>query len=73
MNFRKLQSLWYGTQKKETLTGAISAVNNEALIRSPNASVANSLAGQITGLSSVQTSGQPGQETLKYLFAEWVP
>ena len=55
----------YGTQKKETLTGAISAVNNEALIRSPNASVANSLAGQITGLSSVQTSGQPGQEDPK--------
>lgn len=55
----------YGTQKKETLTGAISAVNNEALIRSANASVANSLAGQITGLSSVQTSGQPGQEDPK--------
>lgn len=52
----------YGTQKKETLTGAISSVNNEALVRSPNASVANTLAGQITGLSSVQTSGQPGQE-----------
>ncbi len=52
----------YGTQKKETLTGAISALNNEALVRSPNASVANTLAGQITGLSSVQTSGQPGKE-----------
>ncbi|MCS2760647.1 hypothetical protein NXV13_04405 [Bacteroides ovatus] len=39
MNFRKLQLYYYGTQKKETLTGAISAVNNEALIRSPNASV----------------------------------
>lgn len=38
----------YGVQKKETLTGAISAINNEALVRSPNANVANSLAGQIT-------------------------
>ncbi len=55
----------YGTQKKETLTGAISALNNEALVRSPNASVANTLAGQITGLSSVQTSGQPGLEDPK--------
>lgn len=52
----------YGTQKKETLTGAISSVKNDALLRSPNASVANTLAGQITGLSSVQTSGQPGKE-----------
>lgn len=55
----------YGVQKKETLTGAISAVNNDALVRSPNASVANSLAGQITGLSSVSTSGQPGMEDPK--------
>lgn len=52
----------YGVQKKETLTGAISSVKNEALLRSPNASVANALAGQITGLSSVTTSGQPGAE-----------
>lgn len=52
----------YGTQKKETLTGAISAVNTDDLLSSPNASVANSLAGKITGLSSVQSSGQPGSE-----------
>lgn len=52
----------YGTQKKETLTGAISAVQTDELLASPNASVANSLAGKITGLSSVQSSGQPGAE-----------
>lgn len=52
----------YGTQKKETLTGAISSVKTEALLKSPNPSVANSLAGQIPGLSSVSTSGQPGNE-----------
>ena len=55
----------YGVQKKETLTGAISAINNEALVRSPNANVANSLAGQITGLSSVASCGQPGAEDTK--------
>jgi len=52
----------YGTQKKETLTGAISSVKTDVLLRSPNASIATSLAGQITGLSSVATSGQPGKE-----------
>lgn len=55
----------YGTQRKETLTGAISSVGNDELVRSPNASVANTLAGQITGLSTVQTSGQPGLEDPK--------
>ena len=44
----------YGVQKKETLTGAISSVKTDELLVSPNASVANSLAGKITGLSSVQ-------------------
>lgn len=52
----------YGSQKKETLTGAISSIKTDALLRSPNANIANSLAGQITGLSSVTTSGKPGAE-----------
>lgn len=52
----------YGVQKKETLTGSVSTIKTEALLRSPNSSVANTLAGELTGLSSVQTSGQPGME-----------
>lgn len=52
----------YGVQKKETLTGAISSVKTEALLKSPNPSIANSLAGQISGLTTVSTTGQPGQE-----------
>ncbi|QZT39026.1 TonB-dependent receptor [Halosquirtibacter xylanolyticus] len=62
INLGEVVAVGYGTQKKETLTGAISSVETDALVRSPNASVANSLAGQITGLSSIQTSGQPGAE-----------
>lgn len=55
----------YGVQKKQTMTGAISSVNTETLTSSPNASIANSLAGKVTGLSSVQESGQPGAEDPK--------
>lgn len=55
----------YGVQKKETLTGAISSIKTEALLQSPNSSVANSLAGKITGLSTIQSSGQPGAEDPK--------
>ena len=55
----------YGVQKKETLTGAISSVKTDALLVSPNASVANSLAGKIPGLASIQSSGQPGAEDPK--------
>lgn len=55
----------YGTQNKKTLTGAVASVKTDALLASPNASIANSLAGKIAGLSSVQSSGQPGAEDPK--------
>lgn len=52
----------YGQQKKATLTGAISSIDTKALLRTPNGSLSNVLAGQIPGLSSVQSSGQPGAD-----------
>lgn len=52
----------YGNQKKATLTGAITSISTEELVNSPNSSVANILAGKITGISSLQVSGQPGKE-----------
>jgi TonB-linked SusC/RagA family outer membrane protein len=50
----------YGTQKKISVTGSIVSVSSADLIKSPNASVSNSLAGRVTGLVSVQYSGRPG-------------
>ncbi|WP_444104199.1 SusC/RagA family TonB-linked outer membrane protein [Bacteroides sp.] len=55
----------YGVQKKATLTGAISSVGTDALLKSPSASIANSLAGQLPGVSSMQVSGQPGADDAK--------
>lgn len=52
----------YGSQKKETLTGAISGIKGESLLKSPSASISNSLAGSIPGISSVQYSGEPGAD-----------
>ncbi|MFI3316243.1 MAG: TonB-dependent receptor [Rikenellaceae bacterium] len=52
----------YGVQKKETLTGAITSISTTDLLKSPNASIGNSLAGKLTGVSTVQSSGQPGME-----------
>jgi TonB-linked SusC/RagA family outer membrane protein len=52
----------YGKQKKITQTGAISAISSEQLSRSPSANIANTLAGQITGISTVQASGRPGAD-----------
>lgn len=61
----EVQVVAYGVQEKQTLTGAITSVGNDVLVRSPNASIANTLAGQLTGVSTVQSSGQPGKEDPK--------
>ena len=52
----------YGTQKKGNVTGSISSVNNDKLTIAPVASTTNALAGQLPGLISKQTSGQPGAD-----------
>lgn len=52
----------YGTQSKATLTGALSSIDSKELIKSPVASITNVLAGSLPGVSTVQTSGQPGSD-----------
>lgn len=50
----------YGTAKKETLTAAVSAIKGEELLKAPATNVSQVLAGKLSGLSSVQESGEPG-------------
>jgi TonB-linked SusC/RagA family outer membrane protein len=51
----------YGTQKKETLTGAVSAVTNKEIVTTRNENVQNMLTGKIPGLRVRQNSSEPGQ------------
>jgi len=55
----------YGTQTKATVTGALTSIDNKALIKAPVADVTNVLAGQMPGVSTVQESGQPGEDYAK--------
>lgn len=50
----------YGKQKKSSLTGAVSAINGEELLQAPSTNVSQLLGGKIPGISSLQTSGEPG-------------
>lgn len=52
----------YGTQRKETVTGAISMLQTKELTQSPQANVSNMLAGRLPGLLAVQRSGEPGAD-----------
>ena len=50
----------YGVQKKESVVGAVSQVGNMALMRSGTSNVTTALAGKLSGVLTIQASGQPG-------------
>ena len=52
----------YGKQTRVTVTGALSSVKSEDLVRTPVTSVNNVLAGQLSGVTTVQYSGEPGAD-----------
>ncbi|MEM9847595.1 MAG: TonB-dependent receptor, partial [Bacteroidota bacterium] len=52
----------YGTQKKVTVTGAVSQLKGEQLVESPAVNLSTSLAGRLPGLVVIQPSGEPGAD-----------
>lgn len=57
----------YGTQKKETVVGAITQVNNASLVRSGTASITNAIAGKLSGVLTIQRNGEPGANDAEIL------
>lgn len=55
----------YGSQTKATVTGALTTIDSKQLIKAPVADVTNVLAGQMPGVSTVQETGQPGEDYAK--------
>jgi len=55
-----------GAQKKATVTGAITTVKMAELKTNPSSSITNSLAGNVAGIMSMQTSGQPGKNVSEF-------
>lgn len=52
----------YGTQRKATLTGAVSAIGGDVLKDRNVASLSTALEGTMPGVTIQQTSGQPGSD-----------
>lgn len=50
----------YGTQKKESVVGAITQVNNSSLMRSGSSNVTNAITGKLSGVLTIQQTGEPG-------------
>lgn len=62
LQLQEVQVVAYGVTKKVTVTGAISSVGTEEILKSPVSSISNALTGKLPGLSTVQRTGQPGAD-----------
>jgi TonB-linked SusC/RagA family outer membrane protein len=56
----------YGTQRRSTLTGSVSAVNADQLTITPVSNVTNALTGKLPGLVTKQSSGLPGSDAASF-------
>lgn len=64
---KELVVVGYGTQRKESVTGAISQISGEELLKAPVGNITNRLGGVVPGVVSLQQSGQPGADASSIL------
>ena len=57
----------YGTQKKISVTGAISSVSEREIIKAPSVGITNVIGARVAGVSMLQSSGQPGGDAASLL------
>jgi TonB-linked SusC/RagA family outer membrane protein len=62
IGIEEVVAVGYGTLRRGEVTGAVATVSSEKLNISPVASANNLLVGQVPGLVSRQTSGEPGKD-----------
>ncbi|WP_270090525.1 SusC/RagA family TonB-linked outer membrane protein [Sphingobacterium sp. SYP-B4668] len=55
-----------GTQKRLTVTGAVTTVNVNDLKSNPTSSLSNALAGNVPGIMAMMQSGQPGKNISEF-------
>lgn len=60
IGLEEVVAIGYGTQKKQSITGAISTMNAEVVENLPVPNLSNGLAGRISGVYVTQRSGMPG-------------
>jgi len=52
----------YAKQKKVTVTGSVSSVSTNDILKAPTANIGNALVGKVSGLQTIQRSGMPGAD-----------
>jgi TonB-dependent starch-binding outer membrane protein SusC len=57
----------YGTQRRATLTGSVTGITSNEIVKTPSQNLSSSLSGLLPGLVSLQRSGQPGADNATIL------
>lgn len=57
----------YGTQRRLSITGAVSTLSDKELLKSPTIGVTNVLGSRVAGVTMLQSTGQPGYDAASLL------
>jgi TonB-linked SusC/RagA family outer membrane protein len=52
----------YGIQRKVSVLGAITQVDNDVLVKSGSSNITNTIAGKLSGVLTIQQTGEPGND-----------
>ncbi|MBC8988130.1 TonB-dependent receptor [Pedobacter sp. N36a] len=61
-DLNELVVVGYGSQRKSSVTGSISTINDKELLQSPVGDLSNALAGRVPGVITKQPAGEPGAD-----------
>lgn len=52
----------FGEQKRVSISASVSSISSSEITQSPIANISNALSGRLPGLTTIQSSGQPGDD-----------
>ncbi len=62
IGLEEVVAVGYGVQKKATLSGSVTNVEGEELVKSPVTNVSQTMAGRLPGLVAISNTGEPGYD-----------
>ncbi len=67
LNIDEVVVVGYGTQKKTSVTGAVSTMSDKELLKAPSVGITNVVGARVAGVTMLQSSGQPGSDAASLL------
>lgn len=62
IGLEEVVAIGYGVQKRSTLTGSISSVKGDDVVKAPTTNASQMISGRLPGVTTIQRSGEPGAD-----------